>query len=129
MAGPALLPVSAPAREAPRLLDQVRQAAFAHFGRPEPGERLADWTRRFVLFHGKRHPRDLGAGDVRRFLEHVARTEKDSLGCLEQAHEGLTFLYQRVLGIAVGELPFPEPLRLLDRLRRALRVRHWQGVG
>jgi hypothetical protein len=40
----------------PRLLDSVRQAALAHFGRPEPGERYADWVRRFVIFHGKRHP-------------------------------------------------------------------------
>jgi hypothetical protein len=38
----------APATQPPRLLDQVRQAALAHFGRPEPGERYADWIRRFI---------------------------------------------------------------------------------
>ncbi len=125
MSDPLAGPLSAPAApQPPRLLDQLRQAAFAHFGRPEPGQRFADWARRFILFHGKRHPRDLGLADINPFLEHFAQTEKDPLRCLEEAREALAFLYQRLLGIDLGELPFPEPPRLLDRLRRALRVRH-----
>lgn len=116
-------PPSLPSPTPPRLLDLVRQTALAKFGQPGSGERYADWTRRFVLFHNKRHPRELDAGDVGRFLEHVAQTEKDPLRCLEEAHEALTFLYQDVLALSVGELPFPEPPRLLDRLRRALRLR------
>jgi len=109
----------------PRLLDLVRQVAQARFGQDGPGERYAHWTLRLVLFHGKRHPRDLSPGDVGRFLSHVAQTEKDALACLEQAHAALTFLYHDVLGLAVGELPCPEPPRLLDRLRRACRVRQF----
>jgi hypothetical protein len=109
--------------QAPRLLDLVRQAAQARFGQDGPAQRHADWARRLVLFHDKRHPRDLDLGDVRRFLEHVAQTEKDPLECLEEAHAALTFLYHDVLGLDVGELPFPDPPRLLDRLRRACRVR------
>lgn len=110
---------------APRLLDQVRVAALAHFGRREPGERYADWVRRFVLFCGKRHPRELGRNAVDSFLRHVGQTEKqDPLRCLEQAHEALTFLYRNVVHRDLGELPFPEPPRLLDRLRHAMRVRH-----
>jgi integron integrase len=42
---------------------------------------------------------------------------------LEEAHEALTFLYE-LLQIEIGELPFPDPPRLMDRLRHALRVRH-----
>jgi integron integrase len=114
-------PASLP--QPPRLLDLVRQVALTRFGQDGPGERHAHWTRRLVLFHGQRHPRDLSPGDVGRFLEHVAQTEKDPLPCLEQAHRALTFLYQDVLGLDVGPLPFPEPPRLLDRLRRACRVR------
>ncbi len=108
----------------PRLLDQLRQTAFARFGRPEPGERYVHWARRYILFHGKRHPRDLAAGDVGRFLEHVALSEKDPLRCLEQAHEALTFLYQDLLHLNLGDLPMPQPPRLLDRVRHAIRVRH-----
>lgn len=43
-----------------QLLDQVRALALAKYGRPEPGERYADWVKRFVLFHAKRHPREMG---------------------------------------------------------------------
>jgi hypothetical protein len=56
----------------PRLLDQLRQAALAHFGRPEPGQRFADWARRFILFHDKRHPSTLGAAEIEPFLTDLA---------------------------------------------------------
>lgn len=111
------------APQPPRLLDLVRQVARARFGQDGPGEHYADWTCRLVLFHGKRHPRELSPGDVGRFLEHVAQTEKASLDCLEHAHAALTFLYRDVLGLDIGALPCPEPPRLLDRLRLACRVR------
>ena len=122
--GHEIVPGSGAAAE-PRLLDRVRQAALAHFGRPEPGERYADWVKRFVLFHGKRHPGDLFRDDVGRFLTHVANSEKDPLRRLEQAHEALTFLYEAVLKLDRGELRMPEPPKLLDRLRHALRTRHY----
>jgi Phage integrase, N-terminal SAM-like domain len=114
-----------PAPQPPRLLDQLRQTAFTRFGRPEPGDRYADWAHRYILFHGKRHPRELGAGEVGRFLEHIAQSEKDPLRCLEQAHEALTFLYKDLLHLTLGELPLPQPPRLLDRVRHAIRVRHY----
>jgi hypothetical protein len=109
----------------PRLLDLVRQVARTNFGQDGPGERYADWTRRLILFYDKRHPRDLVPGEVGRFLEHVAQTESDALNRLEEAHTALTFLYHNVLGLTVGELPCPEPPRLLDRLRHACRVRQY----
>ncbi len=119
------LPVMEAPAQPPRLLDLVRQVAQARFGQDGPAERYAGWARQLVLFHGKRHPQDLSPGDVGRFLEHVAQTEKDALSALEEAHAALTFLYRDVLGLAVGELPCPEPPRLLDRLRRACRVRQF----
>lgn len=125
MATTALVPLAVPSSQPPKLLDRLRQAAWVHFGRPEPGDRYATWVRRFILFHGTRHPRALGVSEVGRFLEHIAQSEKDPLRCLEQAREALTFLYQELLHMNLGELPFPEPPRLLDRLRRALRLRHY----
>jgi len=77
------------------------------------------------LFHGKRHPRDLGTGDFGRFLDHVAQSAKDPLRSLEQAQEALTFLYKDLLHLNLGELPMPQPPRLLDRVRHAIRVRHY----
>jgi hypothetical protein len=107
------------------LLDQLRQAALSRFARPEPGERYAEWARRFILFHGKRHPRELGLAEAGRFLEHLAQSAKDPLRCIELARESLEFLYQNLLHQNLGELPFPEPPKLLDRLRRAIRLRHY----
>src|SRR5262249_47183657 len=87
----------------PRLLDLVRQVARARFGQDGPGERYADWARRLILFHQKRHPRDLLLADVRSFREHVAPTAKAPLRCLDEAHTALTFLYQEVLGLDVED--------------------------
>ena len=101
-----LVPSAAPSPPSPpRLLDQVRQVALVRFGRPEPGARYAEWVRRFVLFQGKRHPRELGVEEVGRFLAFVAQSEKDPLRCLEQAREALGFLYREVLHL---ELALPE---------------------
>lgn len=110
---------------APRLLDQLRDAALERFARPEPAARYVTWCRAFILFHGKRHPRELGMADVGRFLSHVVQSEKEPLGSLEAAREALGFLYDEVLLTPLGELPYPEPPRLIDRLRRAIRLRHY----
>jgi integron integrase len=109
----------------PRLLDQLRAAALTRFGRPEPVERYAQWVRRYILFHNKRHPALIGTPEVVGFLEHLARTEKDPLGCLEQAYEALIFLYDTLLHRKLGDIALPEPPKLLDRLRYAIRVRHY----
>jgi hypothetical protein len=111
--------------QAPRLLDQVRQLAAARFGRPEPGSRYAEWVRRYVLFHGKRHPRELGAAQVSQFLEQLAQSAQEPLRAMEQAREALRFLYEELLRVPLAEVKLPEPPRLLDRVRRALRVRHY----
>jgi hypothetical protein len=125
MSMPATTSAGLPGPEPSRLLDQLRAAAVSRFGRPEPGERYAEWTRRYIVFHGKRHPRDLAASDVGRFFEHLAQSEKDPLRSLELAHEALTFLYKDLLRLNLGELPMPEPPKLLDRVRHAIRVRHY----
>jgi hypothetical protein len=108
-----------------RLLDQLAQAACQR-GTSEPTTaQLVDWARRFILFHGKRHPGDLGPGEVAHFLEHVAHTEKEPLAALEGARSALDLLFGTVLGIDLGELPRPRPPRLLDQMRQVLRVRHY----
>ena len=103
----------APFVTSPRLLDQVRALALIRFGRPEPGDRYAAWALRFIVFHGKRHPRDLGRAEIGQYLEHLANSEKDPLRALEQAREALTFLYEQVLRVEMSGLPYPEPPKLL----------------
>jgi len=72
-----------PAPQPPRLLDLARQVARDRLGQDGLGERHAGWTRRLILSHGTRHSRDLSPGDVGRFLEHAAQTEKKLLNWLE----------------------------------------------
>jgi hypothetical protein len=107
----------------PRLLEQLREAALHAFGRPEAGERDADGVRRYVRSHGKRPPRERGTAEVGRSLGHVAQAEKDPRAGLGAAPEALTFLSHDWLHPGREGRPVPEPPRLLDRRRRAPRLR------
>jgi hypothetical protein len=109
----------------PRLLDQLRLAAEQHGHLPTTVERYAAWCRRYILFHHKRHPRDLGASEIDTFLQHVAQTEADPVNRLEDAKAALLYLYRAVLHYDPGDVPLPPAPRLLDRVRQAIRVRHY----
>src|SRR5258707_836077 len=124
----AATPVEIPVHRAaqpPRLLDQVAETARKRGASEPTTEQLVSWVRAYVLFHGKRHPRELGLAAVSRFLQHVVRTEKQPLAALEAARAALELLYGHVLGIELGELPRPQPTRLLDQMSQVLRVRHY----
>ena len=68
-----------------RLLDQVRaRIRIKHYAlRTEKVS--VDWVKRFVLFHGKQHPRDLGAADVEAFLAHLAVDRRVAASTQNQA--------------------------------------------
>lgn len=63
------------------------------------------WLQRYIAFHKRRHPRQLGAAEVEQFLTHLAVDRKVSAGTQNQALQALLFLYRQVLGI---ELPWLE---------------------
>jgi hypothetical protein len=112
----------------PRFLDQVQQAALLRFGRPEPAQRWVDWVRRFILFHHKKHPAEMGVAEIGLFLVHVGRsTTTQVVEHLQDAREALAFLYADVLHRDLGELPVPQPPRLLDRMHLLLRLRHYSA--
>jgi len=85
------------------LLAQVRaKIRVTHYSiRTE--QAYADWIRRYVLFHGKRHPSALGADEVEAFLSHLAVVGNVAAATQNQAKAALLFLYREVLGI---ELPW-----------------------
>jgi integrase len=108
-----------------RLLDQVRDTA-RNQGHTEPAVlAMADWCERFVRFHGKRHPREMGKSEVGQFLDHLAQTESDAVRALAASRAAIAVLYRDVLHIELGDLPLPRPPRLLDQVRQVLRVRHY----
>ncbi len=106
----------------PRLLDQFRVAARA-VGQAESWiETLAQWVVAYIIFHGKRHPRELGPAALDIFLQHVVQTRKNPLAALEAARTALHLLYQEVLKQPIGELPQPRPPLLFDQMRQVLRL-------
>ena len=74
-----------------------------------------DWARRFILFHGKRHPRDMGAADVTAFLTHLAVERNVSASTQNQAKAALLYLYKQVLG---ADLPWLDEVVQAKRPRR-----------
>ncbi|HPT51622.1 MAG TPA: integron integrase [Accumulibacter sp.] len=94
----------------PRLLDQVRgRIRLKHYSlRTE--QAYLDWIRRFIRFHGRRHPREMGAAEVGAFLTHLAVEGKVAASTQNQAKSALLFLYRQVLDC---ELPW------LDNVERA----------
>lgn len=72
----------------------------------------AQWIKRFILFHEKRHPSAMGAEEIRRFLSHLAVGGRVSASTQTQALSALLFLYPEVLGV---ELPYVEGIERAKR--------------
>ncbi|MEW5864241.1 MAG: phage integrase N-terminal SAM-like domain-containing protein [Pseudomonadota bacterium] len=91
-------PCELAARGAPRPLDRVvARIRERYYGR-RTGEACAYWIRQFILFHDRRHPREMGDAEVMAFLDHFA-TERDvSPGTQNPALWAILFLYKEVLG-------------------------------
>ena len=81
----------------PRLLDQVREALRLRHYSVRTERAYVRWIRRFVLFHDKRHPAELGGDDVTRFLSWLAQERNVSASTQTQALCALLFLYRHVL--------------------------------
>ena len=75
-----------------------------------------DWIKRFIFFHDKRHPKDMGQPEVTAFLTHLAVTEKVSASTQNQAFNSLLFLYRHVLGQDFGVLDGVERAKRLPRV-------------
>lgn len=87
----------------PKLLEQLRVCLRVRHYSIRTEEAYVDWTRRFILFHGKRHPREMGAVEVQRFLNHLAVERQISPSTQNQAKAALLFLYRELLQV---ELPW-----------------------
>ena len=100
----------------PRLLDQVRNAIRRKHYSLRTEESYVHWIKRFIYFHGKRHPKDLGEPDVTAFLNHLARDRGVAASTQNQALSALLFLYKEVLATQLAWLEG------LDRAKRPARV-------
>ncbi len=124
-----------PAPTPPKLLDQVRDKIRVKHYSIRTETQYVQWVRRFILFHGKRHPKDMGGSEVEAFLTHLAVEGNVSASTQNQALSALLFLYREVLEI---ELPWlddvvraKKPQRLpsvLNRAEVALVLERMEGV-
>ncbi len=88
----------------PKLLDQLRDTIRLRHYSIRTEETYVQWVRRFILFHGKRHPDEMGASEITAFLTHLAVKEKISASTQNQALNAIAFLYGQVLKREMGEL-------------------------
>lgn len=89
--------MSSASGNAPRLLDQVREVIRMRHYSIRTEEAYVHWIRRFILFHGKRHPRELGAPELTAFLSHLAVQGNVAAATQNQALHAILFLYRDVL--------------------------------
>ena len=90
-----------------RLMDQVRIAMRSlHYSR-RTEESYVGWIRRFILFHGKRHPADMGEPEIKKFLDFLAVQRQVAASTQNQALAAVLFLYHHVL---LKEIGFLQPV-------------------
>ena len=97
---------------AKKLMDEVRSTFRTHHYSYRTEQSYISWIRRFILFNSKRHPREMGADEVQRFLSDLAVRGNVAASTQNQALSAILFLYQKVLRV---KLPW------LDEVVRAKR--------
>lgn len=88
----------------PKLLEQVRDVIRRKHFSIRTEQAYTDWIRRFILFHRKRHPLEMGETEVSQFLTHLARVNNVAAATQNQALSALLFLYKEVLQREIGWL-------------------------
>ena len=98
------IPAGAAAGRKPKFLDQMRTFMRARRYSRRTEQAYVDWVRRFILFHAKQHPRELGEEEIVEFLSDLAVKRKVSASTQNQAFCALLFLYEQFLERKLGRL-------------------------
>ncbi|MBI4490289.1 MAG: integron integrase, partial [Deltaproteobacteria bacterium] len=111
---PPTAPPTSPPR--PRLLDHVRQAIRTRHYSYRTEKAYVHWVKRFIFFHNKRHPAEMGEPEIAGFLSSLANDGHVSASTQNQAFNALLFLYKEVLskkiGLIEGVVRAKRPVRL-----------------
>ena len=100
----------------PRLLDRVRHAIRTRHYSRRTEEAYVHWIRRYIVFHRKTHPSEMGVAEISRFLTFLAVELRVSASTQNQALSALLFLYKDVLALSIGDLPTVVRARTPGRL-------------
>ena len=94
----------------PKLLDQVRETIRRKHYSLRTEDAYVQWIRRYIFFHNKRHPAEMGSREMEQFLNHLAVQKNVAASTQNQALSALVFLYREVL---------KKDFEWLDNLERA----------
>ena len=98
------------------LLDEVKAAIRnRHYSR-RTEDTYIGWIRRFILFNGKRHPREMGEAELQSFLAYLAIQKKVSASTQNQALSAILFLYREVLKVEGFRFDLAVRARMPERL-------------
>jgi len=91
-----------PSAPKPKLIDQVHQAIRTRHFSPKTEESYVHWIKRFIFFHNKRHPAEMGEKEIAQFLSSLASELHVSASTQNQALNAILFLYRDVLRKEIG---------------------------
>ncbi len=117
--------MSAGTKNPPRLLDQVRRRMRAQHMSLSTEKSYVSWIRRFILYHGKSHPKDMAEPEINAFLSHLAADRHVSASTQNQALSAILFLYRAVLEKELGD--FGDLIRA--KRPRANTLHHESGMS
>jgi len=100
----------------PKLLDQVRQKIRIKHYSIRTEQAYVDWIRRYILYHQKRHPQNMGKPEIEQFLTHLAVERNVAASTQNQALSAILFLYKEVLQQDIGWLDGMEHAKRPARL-------------
>ena len=112
----------------PKLLDQLRdRIRLKHYSRRTEDVYL-DWTKRYILYHNKRHPQEMGKKEIEDFLTYLATERNVAAATQNQAKAALQFLYKEVLEIQLPWLDEVEQAKKPKRLPVVLTEKEVQAL-
>jgi len=98
-----------------KLLNKVRTELRAKHYSKKTEQAYIGWIKRYILFHGKRHPADMGKDEIKKFINHLAVNENVASSTQSQALQGILYLYKNVLKKDVG---------WIEEIKRSARIKH-----
>lgn len=98
-----------------KLLDKVKTEIRTRHYSKRTEQAYTGWIKKFILFHNKKHPSEMGADEIRVYINNLATNHHVSSSTQNQALQGILFLYKNILKKEVG---------WIKEIKRSARVKH-----
>jgi integron integrase len=99
----------------PKLLDKVRTELRSNQYSKKTEEAYTNWIKRYIFFHNKKHPKEMGAAEIKSFVDNLVTNHHVSSSTQNQALQGILFLYKNILNKDVG---------WIEDIKRSSKVKH-----